>query len=615
MYINFYQYYNTMKLIIIFICTLVLLYYLRYYFKKDNSEINININEEQFQTLCDKKLTYQSDNYILWNNNNEIVMKFNNYNDYMKYYNDTRPHFLRKGINCKPLNVSKAAIVSSNPLDSNWFDRNIYKKWFNIEYFDNYREKSCNNMDEKTCGNSDSCGWCVNNKDGTDTGKCVKGNYDGPFNNNVCNSRYSYKNKCVYGDSNNFKDFKCDKLSNSSNTHNNIDSNINSNCVSCSDIDIKRNDDNDNIGNTNLKSILKSCKLNENDRKIYNDWLLKLKGTTYTIQCNNSSIKLIIKKVSDGHYAGNSYIINIPDLQTPFTKDLKMFLCTYAKSNDEIYWLPNKLSKSGGTVVILNENSSAVKLQFDNNGYPVIGTFENNLKETDSVSDYAPRDKKYTENNLTDEQKKQNCKMYCDDVPGELRKCNNDCRKWGCANCKEDYIPISTNNTIIGEESSNVVETSSIHNTSNRAVSKSIEQDHTNSSGSQNNSTSKDNDINNTTNVYRRPSDGQTELNQTTSNNDYKPLLIDKSDHMEPDEKIAASYGWSMIPPHFWSVPQQRPPSCIPQKEHKATVTSIYDKSEPLNALDLTEGGSIMPKFEYKEVYNPKYYYPGWKTK
>ena len=82
----------------------------------------------------------------------------------------------------------------------------------------------------------------------------------------------------------------------------------------------------------------------------------------------------------------------------------------------------------------------------------------------------------------------------------------------------------------------------------------------------------------------------------------------------EPSMMMAQQAGWSFIPPYFWSVPQKRPPACIPQKGFEEEIKPVLDMGVPLNALKFTEGGSILPKFEYKEVYNPNYYYPGWKA-
>lgn len=93
----------------------------------------------------------------------------------------------------------------------------------------------------------------------------------------------------------------------------------------------------------------------------------------------------------------------------------------------------------------------------------------------------------------------------------------------------------------------------------------------------------------------------------------FKPEI--KFDHKQPNPKIASSYGWSFMPPQFWSVPQKRPPSCVPSKQNTATVTPIYDKSVPVDALDYTQVGSMLPKFKYKEIHNPDYYYPGYIAK
>jgi len=84
--------------------------------------------------------------------------------------------------------------------------------------------------------------------------------------------------------------------------------------------------------------------------------------------------------------------------------------------------------------------------------------------------------------------------------------------------------------------------------------------------------------------------------------------------HKEPSKTIASAYGWSFIPPQFWSVPQQRPPVCIPHKNEKQKILPVLAKGAPVDALDWTQVGSILPKFEYNEVYNPDYYYPGWTT-
>jgi len=83
--------------------------------------------------------------------------------------------------------------------------------------------------------------------------------------------------------------------------------------------------------------------------------------------------------------------------------------------------------------------------------------------------------------------------------------------------------------------------------------------------------------------------------------------------HIKPGQKLYNSYGYSYMPPESWSVPQDRPPVCIPQKGFKAEAVPLYTIGTPLNALEIQQ--TLMPKFKYDEVYDPKYYYPGWKSK
>lgn len=79
---------------------------------------------------------------------------------------------------------------------------------------------------------------------------------------------------------------------------------------------------------------------------------------------------------------------------------------------------------------------------------------------------------------------------------------------------------------------------------------------------------------------------------------------------MQPDKNTFTQYGQSFMPPTSWSVPQERPPPCIPQKN--CPVCPVYTPGAPVDALETTSVGSIMPKFTYKEVYNKDYYHPGW---
>ena len=84
--------------------------------------------------------------------------------------------------------------------------------------------------------------------------------------------------------------------------------------------------------------------------------------------------------------------------------------------------------------------------------------------------------------------------------------------------------------------------------------------------------------------------------------NKYKQELATHPDNMK-------NWGWSYMPPSSWSVPQKRPPPCIPQKECPVCPNMDDKYASPLK---WTGVGSIMPNFIYKNIYNKDYYYPGW---
>lgn len=76
--------------------------------------------------------------------------------------------------------------------------------------------------------------------------------------------------------------------------------------------------------------------------------------------------------------------------------------------------------------------------------------------------------------------------------------------------------------------------------------------------------------------------------------------------------------GYSFSPPSTWDVPQKYPPVCLPDKSRGGCCPQgIFDRGTPTNVLELnsqgeqcmTEGecqltniGSIMPKFEFREI-------------
>ena len=109
-------------------------------------------------------------------------------------------------------------------------------------------------------------------------------------------------------------------------------------------------------------------------------------------------------------------------------------------------------------------------------------------------------------------------------------------------------------------------------------------------------------------------------------NNKYKLLLKDPVEteirnkaekdfgyeHMRPDiNNPFKTDGYSYINPALWDVPQSRPPICIPQKGYEAIVQPSPTSGTPLEALEWKE---VLPRFTYNQVYDPKYYYPGYQS-
>jgi hypothetical protein len=119
-----------------------------------------------------------------------------------------------------------------------------------------------------------------------------------------------------------------------------------------------------------------------------------------------------------------------------------------------------------------------------------------------------------------------------------------------------------------------------------------------------------------------------TNAEEVNTNNYYKLLMKDKVEtkirstsekkecisHIKPETKeVINQYGYSYLPPEVWSVPQDRPPVCIPQVGFKAEALPMYTVGTPIDALEISN--TILPKFTYNEVYDPKYYYPGYQSK
>jgi hypothetical protein len=72
--------------------------------------------------------------------------------------------------------------------------------------------------------------------------------------------------------------------------------------------------------------------------------------------------------------------------------------------------------------------------------------------------------------------------------------------------------------------------------------------------------------------------------------------------HLAPDDSIDSPYGFVFFPNKYWKQWSTKPPVCVPTNPCK--VQPIPTSGVPVDVLDYTQIGSIMPKFEYKEEYS-----------
>jgi len=76
--------------------------------------------------------------------------------------------------------------------------------------------------------------------------------------------------------------------------------------------------------------------------------------------------------------------------------------------------------------------------------------------------------------------------------------------------------------------------------------------------------------------------------------------LYDK--YLEPQPNVDSPYGFVFFPNKYWKQWQTKAPVCVPTSPCKVQPTAT--NGVPVDVLDYTQVGSMMPKFEYKEEYN-----------
>jgi|UniRef100_A0A6C0AVM3 hypothetical protein len=76
--------------------------------------------------------------------------------------------------------------------------------------------------------------------------------------------------------------------------------------------------------------------------------------------------------------------------------------------------------------------------------------------------------------------------------------------------------------------------------------------------------------------------------------------IFDDSE-LKPKPQIDSPYGFVYFPNKYWNQWHKKPPVCTPTD--KCKVIPTYTQGTPVDVLDYTQLGSLMPKFEYQEEY------------
>ena len=77
--------------------------------------------------------------------------------------------------------------------------------------------------------------------------------------------------------------------------------------------------------------------------------------------------------------------------------------------------------------------------------------------------------------------------------------------------------------------------------------------------------------------------------------------VFDDSD-LKPKPEIDSPYGFVFFPNKYWKLWHKKPPVCTPTS--KCKVLPTYTEGTPVDVLDYTQVGSIMPKFDYHEEFD-----------
>lgn len=96
-------------------------------------------------------------------------------------------------------------------------------------------------------------------------------------------------------------------------------------------------------------------------------------------------------------------------------------------------------------------------------------------------------------------------------------------------------------------------------------------------------------------------SNKKTESTQNTKKTQHKIPMYDE--YLEPKPEVDSPYGFVYFPNKYWKQWQQKAPVCVPTNANACKVQAIYTTGVPVDVLDYTQIGSIMPQFKYSEEY------------
>lgn len=119
--------------------------------------------------------------------------------------------------------------------------------------------------------------------------------------------------------------------------------------------------------------------------------------------------------------------------------------------------------------------------------------------------------------------------------------------------------------------------------------------------------------INNYSNCSEKYNKWRHNQNLLNKNQYKKDKKVVKLGSMKVSKKIKnfmdhKTQNFTLTDPNSWKDIPGRAPACIPSSDHKNNVLPLFTQGTPLNALEYTSVGGILPKFTYAEIFDPKDY-------